>query len=405
MDSGLEMGSILLNDQPDRYPATCASSSATGRRLCACARRSSLDKTSRDAVHWRVVAAVRPQLAERAEAESKAPAPDKPPELGQQTWKQAFPAARMAEDLRAGAVVFARGRRGQPCLDVCTEIGFGCSPAWFDVVNTCAALLAAFPEARSCDSKVFGVDLPAYRPSTGEVLVNSKPQEFRGLCSSHDANTKRLCACGFPRSGPQTSRTYHTVYSVQASRYFEWQVRFMHHWFKEAQVPGRITRLLSAGGPDFLVGPIPTHVAPPNPVPVDAGYQPYNKPAAIMHWLENSKPTEDVVVIIDPDCMYVSPLEIIVDEGFPVAQRAFFSFANTNDVPMQIARRYCTGCTFVDPIAVPVIIHRRDLIKIAPRWLQKTAQIRAERGTWPPNWDNKTLSPVGLGWTAEMFGC
>jgi hypothetical protein len=32
-------------------------------------------------------------------------------------------------------------------------------------------------------------------------------------------------------------------------------------------------------------------------------------------------------------------------------------------------------------------------------------QIRADRGTWPPDWDNKTLSPVGLGWTAEMFGC
>jgi hypothetical protein len=30
------------------------------------------------------------------------------------------------------------------------------------------------------------------------------------------------------------------------------QVRFMHLWFKQAGVPGRITRLLSAGGGDHL---------------------------------------------------------------------------------------------------------------------------------------------------------
>ena len=66
---------------------------------------------------------------------------------------------------------------------------------------------------------------------------------------------------------------------------------------------------------------------------------------------------------------------------------------------MDIFDRYCSGCTFVDPIAVPVIIHRcavspfcaqcrkhplttclfrKDLERIAPLWLSKTALMRSQ---------------------------
>ena len=88
-----------------------------------------------------------------------------------------------------------------------------------------------------------------------------------------------------------------------------------------------------------------------------------------------------------------SPMNIVVEEGAPIAQQvcdrasvslnifcwqlisqfwlsttsilnynywctvdvfqAFYQFEmNSNDVPMQIARRYCKNCTFLDPIAV-----------------------------------------------------
>jgi hypothetical protein len=98
---------------------------------------------------------------------------------------------------------------------------------------------------------------------------------------------------------------------------------------------------------------------------------------------------------------------------------------------------------------VPIIIHRRDLEKIAPRWLAKTRQIRDDRANWPNHWTNRdcpglhtaqpqtcwvvahapnaflwiesddlllwiegdnllpdagSASKVGLSWTAEMFG-
>ena len=59
----------------------------------------------------------------------------------------------------------------------------------------------------------------------------------------------------------------------------------MHFWFKQAKMPGKITRLLTAHGPDALATSIPTHVAPPPLVPDDPRYTPYNKPSAVDHWI------------------------------------------------------------------------------------------------------------------------
>jgi hypothetical protein len=59
----------------------------------------------------------------------------------------------------------------------------------------------------------------------------------------------------------------------------------MHLWFEQAKMPGKITRLLTAHGADHLTTMIPTHISLPPSVPNDAGYSPYNKPAAVDHWL------------------------------------------------------------------------------------------------------------------------
>ena len=132
--------------------------------------------------------------------------------------------------------------------------------------------------------------------------------------------------------------------------------------------------------------------------------------------------------------------------------QALYNFEmHSDEVSMQIARRYCRNCTFLDPIAVsltyyssdacfhriswsmpasqqkmlmsipglclgscletasrwryvskicelpyssylvfffhgfqvPIIIHRRDLQRIAPLWLEKTIEIRRDRKNWP----------------------
>jgi len=307
--------------------------------------------------------------------------------------------------VREARTSFHEARQGQSCFDACGERELACQSLWFELLNSCAVLRAAFPAARECSEGFYGRDLPAFRPEDSTLLVNQKPRVYAASCGGKHSKTRRVCACGFRKGGPTSSRTFHTVYNVQPSRHFEWQVRYMHLWFRQAGMPGAITRLLTANGPDSLMGQVPTHVAPPPHNPRDPGYSPYNKPSAVAHWLAQAQPTEDVVLVIDPDCMFVSRMEVVVEEGAPIAQQAFYNFdVDSDDPPMQIARRYCRNCTFLDPIAVPIIIHRRDLARIAPLWLQKTMEIRNDRANWPNCWDNRTCHGTGLGWTAEMFG-
>ena len=43
-------------------------------------------------------------------------------------------------------------------------------------------------------------------------------------------------------------------------------------------------------------------------------------------------------------------------------------------------------CMQVDALAVPIIIHRDDIEKVAPMWLSITETIRADRDTWLAAW-------------------
>jgi len=50
-----------------------------------------------------------------------------------------------------------------------------------------------------------------------------------------------VCTYMRRKGGSTSSRTFHTVYNVEPSQYFEWQVRYMHLWFQQANMPGYST--------------------------------------------------------------------------------------------------------------------------------------------------------------------
>lgn len=388
---------VMINSRMAEYKTGCDAVGRESRRLCPCR----VTVKTKDSLNDRLSEVVLQQLKEKKTQLDASGAVG-----GINEWWAAHKPTDLIDDVEMHRITFVDAPLDTNCHLTCQNHGLACQRHWFDVLNNCPALQAAFPSNTKCSDEVFGRDLPAYRPEDATVLVNQQPRTWTASCGHRHAKTQRLCGCGFSKDGSSTSRTFHTVYNVQASKYFEWQVRYMKMWFEQAGVPGKLTRLLSAGVPDFLAatGEIATHTSPPYNRPGDF-YTPYNKPWSVQRWLEDEKPTEDVIMIIDPDCMFVTKMELVVEEGSPIAQQAFYHFDfNKNDVPMQIARRYCKDCTFLDPIAVPIIIHRHDIQKIAPKWLSKTIEIRQDMANWPPDWNNRTRSPVGLGWTAEMFG-
>ncbi|KAJ1485685.1 hypothetical protein T484DRAFT_1792792 [Baffinella frigidus] len=173
------------------------------------------------------------------------------------------------------------------------------------------------------------------------------------------------------------------VFNVQSKQYFEWQLRyniFWHKqsgqsgpsrynifWHKQSGQSGPVTRLLSMGGAwptdatphpkgDHLMNEVRTHIAPEYDYSIDS-YVAYNKPLAITHWLQTAKVTEDVIIVIDPDCALISPITSPVVEGKPQANQRNYSFQGYS---FHIAQHYCKGiCKHFDPIAVPVVVHRK----------------------------------------------
>jgi peptidyl serine alpha-galactosyltransferase len=279
--------------------------------------------------------------------------------------------------------------------------GYSCHREFFDYFNDCKPLLKAFPDATSCTENIYGRDLPAYRPSTKSVLTNSRTDTWATSCQAKHPLTSRPCAC----VEPPRNLTFRTVFNVQASKYFEWQSRYMNFWHKQVGQPGKLTRLLSASRMDHLGEEVPTFVSPQYDFSKD-WYVPYNKPLSITNFLRSGDVTEDVVVILDPDCCLMRPLDIPVEEGSPVAQQGYYTFKveEPEQPEMQITRKYCPTCKHIDPIAVPVVIHRRDIERIAPLWLNKTEMIRQDKSVWPIEWNDNKYVVNRIEWVAEMFG-
>ena len=108
------------------------------------------------------------------------------------------------------------------------------------------------------------------------------------------------------------------------------QARFDYFWFERiGWKQAKFTRLLATKDPWPIT--VPTHVAPPYNWGSDV-YKAYNKPLSLMHWLQNAKPTEDIVIIVDPDCMFVRPfaMQDIVEEGKPIAMKALCKFISNS---------------------------------------------------------------------------
>ena len=215
-----------------------------------------------------------------------------------------------------------------------------------------------------------------------------------------------------------STTTFHTVFNVQSKQYFEWQSRYSVFWHRQSQQPGPVTRLLSMGGAwprdphphatgDHLMKEVPTHLVPEYDYGIDS-YVAYNKPLSITHWLQTTKVTEDVIIVLDPDCALVHPITTPVEEGRPQANQGYYSFKKADSIEMQIARHCCKGlCLHFDPIAVPVVVHRNDLEKIAPLWLKYTEDIRRDRqgpNKWPIEWNDNRFTVNRIEWVAEMFG-
>ncbi|MCO5601512.1 hypothetical protein L7F22_055633 [Adiantum nelumboides] len=204
------------------------------------------------------------------------------------------------------------------------------------------------------------------------------------------------------------SPTMHTLFSVECNNYFDWQTVGLMNSYRKSGHPGPITRLLSCtddqlesyGGMDLA----PTLIVPSMSRHPKTGdwYPAINKPAGVLHWLQNSPDANDVewVVILDADMIIRKPIvpwELGVEKGKPVA--ALYGYLiGCDNILAELHTKHPDLC---DKVGGLLAMHIEDLRALAPLWLSKTEEVRADKEHWATN---ITGDIYASGWISEMYG-
>lgn len=200
----------------------------------------------------------------------------------------------------------------------------------------------------------------------------------------------------------------HTLFSVECGPYFDWQTIGIMHSYRKSRQPGPITRLLSCTEEVLKTYPnmdlAPTFVVPSwthHPRTLD-WYPAINKPKGVLDWIEKSNDAHSVdwVVILDADMIIrapVTPWEMKAEKGRPVA--AYYGYLIGCD--NILAQLHTKNPHLCDKVGGFLILHIDDIRKLAPLWLSKTEEVRADTAHYATN---ITGDIYGHGWISEMYG-
>ena len=187
----------------------------------------------------------------------------------------------------------------------------------------------------------------------------------------------------------------HTVFSVDGSLYQRWQADLLAYSHRKANQPGPLTRLLSSDrlptrfeGRTFHTRSYSTHPA------TGDYYPPYNRIMALRAWLTEAPPAEDVILLVEPDCVFLGSLTgEPVSRGHPVSHPIGYMDPSPQ---AELLQRHCSRPELVEPAGIPtVLIHRDDLTELIPLWIEKTEDIRN---------DPTSRELLDGGWISDMWG-
>lgn len=185
--------------------------------------------------------------------------------------------------------------------------------------------------------------------------------------------------------------TVHTVFSIDDSSYLRWQAELLAYSHRKVAQSGPLTCLLSGDGErrPALERIFQTRSWRPHPVTGD-DYPPYNRIFALNAWLREAPPEEETILLLDPDNVFLRPLEVSVERGRPISQPISYMHPPTYDEQL---RKHCERPDELEGIGIPTVIHRDDLVELAPLWLAKTEALRSDPA------DRERLA-----WISDMWG-
>ena len=198
---------------------------------------------------------------------------------------------------------------------------------------------------------------------------------------------------------------FYTVFSTNNTPYMQWQSDLLEYSWKRVEQEGTLIRLVATDDPQNLPAQkfahcFATKLWDVHPETGDS-YPIYNKPASLLEWVFREKP-EGTVLLLDPDCVFRSPVTRHAAPGFPASQD-WIDFATGKPsakspfglgAKFSFLKDHCArpGLS-IEAVMIPTLIHTSDLRKICARWLELCGKIR-------DHYRNSEGLPV---WESDMF--
>lgn len=202
---------------------------------------------------------------------------------------------------------------------------------------------------------------------------------------------------------PTSSGGTHALFSTGCTPYFDWQSIGLAYSARSAQM--HLTRLMSTCADEearLRSGSLPFMRTFEHPDYADSrvsgvndDYAPYNKPAGIVHWLQeqhrariasdasssSASSSSEFVLLLEADMLLRGPIDcqaLGVRPGVAVSARYEYLASATS----ALARTFIKNAHLVQPIGGWACLHRDDLSRLAPLWLQLTKAVRLNPGKY-----------------------
>lgn len=226
-----------------------------------------------------------------------------------------------------------------------------------------------------------------------------------------------------PAWGEDAVASVHTIVVTDCTQYFAFQTMGLAYSHWKARQPGPITRVMCCDKAD--VGSVTqeeldlvnTHIAPDFTTHPETGdvYGAYNKPGAVMDFLEKNDVKEEFLLVLDGDMLLRRPM--VPDEmgarlGLGISARYDYLKGVNNELAVKhipnISPRHDTyGGVYgrrADQVGGFFLSHQDDLRRVAPLWLKFTGDVRQDPDAWNLTGDVYATWPGAKPWISEMYG-
>ncbi|KXZ52846.1 hypothetical protein GPECTOR_8g229 [Gonium pectorale] len=203
----------------------------------------------------------------------------------------------------------------------------------------------------------------------------------------------------------------------------DWQSVGMAFSFKMSGQPGSVIRVMCCSEEDRkrynkgLLTMVDTWVAPDMSRSPRNGdrYAAYNKPEAVLDWLDYNKPKHDYVLVLDSDMILRRPFLVEVmgpRKGLAVGARYTYMIGVNNELALRhiphVAPRNDTLAgpygRRADQVGGFFFIHKDDLKAMSHDWLKFSEDVRMDDQAYRLSGDVYAIHPGDRPWISEMYG-